>query len=361
MRPAEQTSAAASPQFLDAIAAEVARVHATAPRRPWRGDRVAGLADHDLVLAAERLLAVLTAPESEIGHMPPVPPTLRGKIGAVVIRLLRRCFFWQSAQMNSAVSSVCQLLRNQAERIVELESELGQVRAELQRFRPEPDTGSFDQIYAAFQSDFRGSREEIRLRLEEFVPRLLANGLGASNMPVLDLGCGRGEWLEVLQERGLSGVGVDANQQCVTECRSRGLVVHHSDALRFLRRLPAESQGAITAFHVVEHLAFSHICQLLDECARVLRRGGMLIAETPNPANLIVGSCTFHLDPTHVRPLPADLMRFVMESRGFSKVEIVPLHPFEETMRLPPAGDEAAAINKWLFGPRDYAVIACKS
>jgi O-antigen chain-terminating methyltransferase len=175
---------------------------------------------------------------------------------------------------------------------------------------------------------------------------------------VLDLGCGRGEWLEVLAENGLVAEGVDSHSSFVDECRARGLTVHHADALQFLRNALGESLGAVTAFHLIEHLPFSTILELLDEACRVLKPGGLLIVEMPNPANLLVGAHTFYLDPSHIRPVPADLMRFMVESRGFTRVEVVPLHPFPESYRLDEKDNRAAAVlNQFLFGPQDYAVI----
>jgi O-antigen chain-terminating methyltransferase len=214
-------------------------------------------------------------------------------------------------------------------------------------------------LYVEFEDIFRGQRAEIKERVVEYLPRLVAKNIGTPHMPVLDLGCGRGEWLEVLGERGFTGVGVDSNETCVADCRDRNLTVHIADLIEYLQQQPSDTQGVITAFHVVEHLPFRLILNLLNEAVRVLKPGGMLILETPNPANLIVGAHTFYLDPSHVRPLPADLLRFMVESRGFSNVEVLPLHPFPDCYRLEDKSNAAAALlNDLVYGPRDYAVIA---
>jgi 2-polyprenyl-3-methyl-5-hydroxy-6-metoxy-1,4-benzoquinol methylase len=215
-------------------------------------------------------------------------------------------------------------------------------------------------LYLAFEDAFRGSRGEIKKRVSEYLPLLTGKQIGTSQMPVLDLGCGRGEWLEVLGENGLTALGLDSNESCVRECHARGLKnVRTADALSFLGELPEQSQGAVTAFHVVEHMPFRTILNLLDEAVRVLKPGGMLILETPNPANLIVGANTFYLDPTHVRPLPADLLRFFVESRGFCSVEIRPLHPFPACFRLEGEANSAATVlNDLVYGARDYAIVA---
>jgi 2-polyprenyl-3-methyl-5-hydroxy-6-metoxy-1,4-benzoquinol methylase len=216
-----------------------------------------------------------------------------------------------------------------------------------------------EEVYVEFENQFRGTRADIKERVSEYLPTVTGKKIGTPQMPILDLGCGRGEWLEVLAENGMTASGVDSNESCVRECSTRGLTVHAADAIRFLAQLPEQSQGAVTAFHVVEHMPFRALVNLLDEAIRVLKRGGLLILETPNPANLIVGAHTFYLDPTHIRPLPADLLRFVVESRGFCGVEVRPLHPFPESFRIAGLAETAAAtLNDLLYGPRDYAIVA---
>ena len=137
---------------------------------------------------------------------------------------------------------------------------------------------------------------------------------------MLDLGCGRGEWLEVLAENGLAARGLDLNRVAVEECAQAGLDVVHADALEHLRAIKSDTLGAIAAFHVIEHLGFGQLIALLDEIQRVLRPDGAVLLETPNPENLIVGACNFWLDPTHVKPLPPELMQFLCETRGFTPV-----------------------------------------
>jgi O-antigen chain-terminating methyltransferase len=121
----------------------------------------------------------------------------------------------------------------------------------------------------------------------------------------------------------------------------------------------------ISAFHLVEHLAFDDLVRLLDQAVRVLRPGGILLLETPNPNNLLVSSGHFYLDPTHVKPLPPDLLEFLVASRGFEEIEVRHLHPAPAA--LEPTDDSEAArktmepvlerLNTLLFGPQDYAVL----
>jgi SAM-dependent methyltransferase len=218
---------------------------------------------------------------------------------------------------------------------------------------------ALDALYATFQDRFRGSREDIKRRLRAHLPRVRAAGVGTDAMPIVDLGCGRGEWLELLRDEGLRARGVDLNRVSLAGCREMGLEIVERDAISFLQSLPDMNVGAVTGFHIIEHLPFDLLLQLLDEACRVLKPGGLAIFETPNPQNVLVGSCNFYLDPTHRNPLPAGLMQFMMQMRGFSEVEIVRLHPYPETVRVS-GSDLADRFNEYFFGPQDYAVVGYK-
>jgi SAM-dependent methyltransferase len=209
-----------------------------------------------------------------------------------------------------------------------------------------------DGLYAAFEERFRGSREEIKERLRVYVPILREAVTG----PVLDLGCGRGELLELLQDEGIAARGVDRNTTFLDACRARGLDVVDGDALRILATLPDASFAAVTAIHLIEHLGFDDLLALLDQTVRVLRPGGVAIFETPNPANLLVGSCNFWCDPTHRQPIPMELAEFLAEARGLCRVRILPLHPYPEVLALH-GSDVAQRLSEQFYGPQDYAVI----
>lgn len=219
-----------------------------------------------------------------------------------------------------------------------------------------------DPLYVAFENQFRGTREEIRERLKEYIPLVREAGAGSEDREILDIGCGRGEWLEIMRDEGLKAAGLDLNHVLVRECREKGLTVLENDALSHLRSLPDNSLGAITAFHLIEHLEFDDRIALFDECVRVLRSGGLAVFETPNPRNLLVGACNFWSDPTHLRPLYPETQQFLMECRGFCKVRLLFLHPHEGDQRLPEeeAPQLAARLNEVLACARDYAVIGYK-
>lgn len=218
----------------------------------------------------------------------------------------------------------------------------------------------YDILYVQFEDQFRGTREDIKKRQKVYLPVIHDAGAGTVDRPVLDLGCGRGEWLELLKEEGLIAKGVDINKAMVLLCNELGLEVVRADLLEYLRNLPGESLGAVTGFHIVEHLLFEKLIQLLDETVRVLKPGGVAIFETPNPENILVGSCNFYLDPTHRNPLPSSMLKFLAEARGLCRVEIISLHSYPEAFKV--SGSELAErFNQYFYGPQDYAVVGWKA
>jgi SAM-dependent methyltransferase len=215
-----------------------------------------------------------------------------------------------------------------------------------------------DSLYEAFEDRYRGTRADIKQRLVTYLDRLKLSGAGQTDAPIVDVGCGRGEWLELLRENGLTAYGIDVNIMMVERSVSLGLDARHADLVTHLRSLDDRSRSALTAFHVVEHLQFETLVDFLDEALRVLVPGGMLILETPNPENMRVGATTFYNDPTHRNPIPPEPLRFIVEHRGFSDVEIVRLHPSPQSEWLKGEEWNISHLNTLLFGPRDYAIIA---
>jgi len=219
-----------------------------------------------------------------------------------------------------------------------------------------------DQFYVNFENQFRGTRALVMDRLRVYLPLLREHMLGTEDMPALDVGCGRGEWLELLARERLKASGVDQNWVMVEMCRRFGLQAEQGNVLAYLKTLENSSVGVVTGFHIVEHLSLEVTVALLDETVRVLKPGGMAIFETPNPANLLVASNTFFLDPTHKRPLPSALLRFLAEARGLRKVRVLPLHPYPESFKIDePAGELTKRFNDYFYGAQDYAIIGFKS
>jgi len=218
-----------------------------------------------------------------------------------------------------------------------------------------------DEQYLAFDDVLRAPQMRVKSLQTEYLPYLKEHGLGTDAMSVVDIGCGPGEWLELLRENGFVASGVERNSRIVETSLRKGLKVERADALEYLQHAAESSFGAVTALHFVEHLPYESLTAFLDETLRVLKPGGCLILETPNPENVLVGSYTFYMDPTHVRPLPSSLLKLLVEGRGFSDVEIRNLHPYPEAIRFPEStGIVGARLNQYLYGPRDYALLARK-
>jgi|GEM_PF-758150 len=213
------------------------------------------------------------------------------------------------------------------------------------------------ELYLEFEANFRGAPEMIRERLKCNLQYFRVE-TDSSPLPVLDLGCGRGEWLQLLKEENIPAFGVDSNSSMIDCCEAAGLEAHLGDALHYLAALPDHCLGGLTAFHIIEHLPLEVLIRLIDEAHRVVRPGGVVLFETPNPENLITGACNFYIDPTHRNPLPPALVAFLLNSRGFERVEIDRRHPGDPSLLLQ-GSDEAITtpLNQLLFGPQDYAAI----
>ena len=222
------------------------------------------------------------------------------------------------------------------------------------------DDHALDSLYVSFEDRFRGTRSAIKQRQRVYLPRLHDANAGTAERPILDIGAGRGEFLELMAEEGLVASGVDSNVSMAAACRDSGLDCAVGDALSFLAGRPTASLGAITGFHIIEHLPFKVMVRVMDEALRVLASGGLLILETPNPANILTASRWFYLDPTHRNPLPAEMVAMMAEARGFPYPEIMELHPMTERF---PGTDRllADALDRIFHGPQDYALVARKS
>jgi O-antigen chain-terminating methyltransferase len=212
-------------------------------------------------------------------------------------------------------------------------------------------------FYRAFEDRYRGSRDTIKDRLRAYAP--FTDPLLWPDAPAiaLDLGCGRGEWLELLGESGFDARGVDLDEGMLAACRERGLAAQHGDALAALRAQPDGSLALVSAFHLVEHLPFDLVRELIAEALRALRPGGLLVMETPNPENLTVGATSFYLDPSHLHPLPPGLLGFAAEHAGFARQRIVRLQEDPQLHTGAPLG----LINVLEGVSPDYAVVAQKA
>jgi SAM-dependent methyltransferase len=271
-----------------------------------------------------------------------------------------------SERLNQAVYEAQQESQNirvevgdHGERLKQMQAEVHSLGILLQRSLPDTpaEREESQALYAAFEERFRGDPDEIRNRLKFYLPVIRD---AVPEAEILDLGCGYGDWLGLLKENGHKARGVENNRFMVERCRLRGLEVIDEDVMVHLGTLPDNSVGVVTAFHLIEHLPFQTLIRLLGEVQRVLKPGGMIILETPNPENLVVAACNFYSDPTHHRPIYPHTLTFILDSKGFANLRLEYLHPVEES---PFDADDPTlrALNTWFYGARDFAVIGRKN
>lgn len=217
---------------------------------------------------------------------------------------------------------------------------------------------NFSSVYRQFEDRFRGSREVIKKRLSIYLPLLESTAEHLKDDTLaLDLGCGRGEWLELLSENGWRAVGVELNEGMAQAAGEHSPAIVNADILQYLRDQQDASAGIISAFHVVEHLSIDYLIELLHECHRVLKDTGILILETPNPENITVGTWSFHLDPSHNKPLPPQLLQFFVQASGFKTTAVARLNG---TNPAPEEGALELFARTLLEASMDYSVIAQK-
>ena len=230
---------------------------------------------------------------------------------------------------------------------------------------PSAPKDAFDSYkYVGFEDPFRGSADDIRRRVAEYVPIFQ----GASD--VLDVGCGRGEFLALLSQHRISARGIDLNAAMVDVCREKGLDATNADALTYLRAQPDGSLGGLFAAQVIEHLEPSYLTQFLDAAFDKLRPGAPIVLETINPGCWFAFFESYIRDLTHERPVHPDTLKYLLIATGFQRVDIRYLAPYPDAEKLQPLPENAALadsidtlnanvekINRLLFTYLDYAAI----
>ena len=230
---------------------------------------------------------------------------------------------------------------------------------------PAPPAHALDYKYVGFEDQFRGSQDDIRERVSEYLE------IFQGGSDVLDIGCGRGEFLSLLRERGIGARGIDVNGAMVDVCREHGLEASEADALAYLQSQPDASLGGIFAAQVIEHLEPRYLTRLLDAAFEKLRPGAPIVLETINPACWFAFFESYIRDITHVRAIHPDTLKYLLIATGFQHVEIRYRAPYPEHEKLQPVAPHASLgdsvntlnanvekINRLLFTYLDYAAIA---
>ena len=176
-------------------------------------------------------------------------------------------------------------------------------------------------FYTEFENNFRGSREQIINILSNY-DGLIDYILNIdSNPSLLDIGSGRGEWIQKCNAKGFKSIGIELDPKMVNDCKKINLNVKEGDALSLLDEFDEDSFSIVSAFHVIEHMSYENINELLIKSKRILKPKGLLILETPSIDNLIVSSKSFYIDPTHINPIHPDLLAFIIKRTGFTKLK----------------------------------------
>jgi 2-polyprenyl-3-methyl-5-hydroxy-6-metoxy-1,4-benzoquinol methylase len=217
---------------------------------------------------------------------------------------------------------------------------------------PEPGSAAPAFDYGRFAERFRGSEDYVTKNNQIYLPYF------KDRSGVLDIGCGRGEFLQMMKSAGAGTRGIDLSEESVALCRSRGLDAERADLFDYLPSLPDRSLEGIFCAQVVEHLSPDRLPEMVRLSAMKLRPGGLLAIETPNPECLAIFATHFYLDPTHTRPVPHPLLTFYMEEAGFGRIEVLRLSPAIESM--PALAELPQAFRDAFFGGLDYAIFGTK-
>jgi len=206
--------------------------------------------------------------------------------------------------------------------------------------------------YGRFAERFRGTEDYVKKNIQFYLGRFQGRG------PVLDIGCGRGEFLEMMRDAGVEARGIDLSEESVARCRQKGLQVEKADLFQYLSDLPNGSLGGIFCAQVIEHLAAERLPEMIRLGSGKLSREGLMALETPNPECLAIFASHFYLDPTHTRPVPHPLAAFYMEECGLGQIEVQRLSPALESM--PALAGLPEDFREAFFGGLDYAIFGIK-
>lgn len=269
-------------------------------------------------------------------------------------------------KVNEAVAAVNKDIENKAWLANLLEK---RIERNFSKPLPEAQTDTI-MNYFLFEEKYRGSTEEIKKRQSIYL------GYFKNCQNVLDIGCGRGEFLELLKENNIGAKGIDLNEDMVLYCRKNGLDVTQIDAISYLESINAKSHDGIFMSQVAEHMLSSELTKLIKLSYDKMNFGSYFVAETINPLSVAVLTSTLYQDPSHIKPVHPETFKFLLESVGFREIEIKFLSPLPEIAKLKKLDSEEVAenekkrinvmneniekLNAFLYGNIDYAIIALK-
>lgn len=287
--------------------------------------------------------------------------SLRGRLGRIPVLGYLLRWGWNLVRLPAKLSFLNTRLEETRNELRETQDALWTLTDQFKINGLMAEDHSNDDFYVRFENTFRGTEDEIKKRQEVYVPYFKKLKVDFKKYPVLDIGCGRGEMLDVLHDQKINAIGLDLNESMVARCNERGFKAVQADAFEYLANLKPGSLGAVTGFHIAEHIPFGQLLKLFEACNRALVPGGMVIFETPNPENIDVGSYTFYYDPSHLHPLAPPVLSFALETRGFD-VDVLRLHPKKTDKELAHiTSPEVAEVVKRFNTARDYSVIGYKS
>ena len=310
-----QNSLEGQQQMMDSVAA-IGRDLQTVQQELVRDVHLSKEATHkDLVTARKELLDYLEAHEKRVTHLED----------------LKNEGFEEVMQHQDAMFAVVDSkLDAYRKRALELQGQLSSLLTVAEAGgAPALEEAVKDQSYLELERRHRGTEEEIIGRIEPYLGFFKARG------EVLDLGCGRGEALELLEKHGIAARGVDISDEMVARCREKGLRVEKGDLIGALESTPDGSLGGVVSFHVIEHLPREVLERMIRLSWKALAPGGVLVFETPSPLSVVVGARNFWLDPTHLRPVHPESLKLAFELAGFDEVERIDRQPFDAAQRLP--------------------------
>jgi 2-polyprenyl-3-methyl-5-hydroxy-6-metoxy-1,4-benzoquinol methylase len=319
----------------------------------WRQDW-----EHKLVLNETKLLRGLAELNSAFQYQV-------GQLDAHFRETVRTQHLEFTAALERSVEDIQKRLWQDLERVRAdydrlIHTELRLIRQRAAALRPAPAEAavpsapspapSFD--YGRFAERFRGSEDYVKEGQRFYLPFF------AGRREVLDIGCGRGEFLELMREAGVPARGIDLGQESVELCRQKGLEAENADLFAYLSNLPESSLDGIFCAQVVEHLPPERLPEMIRLAAARLQRGGVLLIETPNPECLAIFASHFYLDPTHTRPVPHALLAFYMEEYGLGAIEVHRRSPAVESM--PALATLPEDFREAFFGGLDYGILGRK-